>query len=137
MTPTEVISAICPILDVAISTERKNRQLFTLQDAIFSIQLAIYWFQSAEEDLDKLLEEIREPIARIVSKPPTLIGSEESFDYICKELKKLTDSITKYLEEVPFSPGITNKIQQGNNRLMEAYFTTQLSAKYYEQTRGN
>lgn len=138
-TPTEAITKLCPILDAVITCQSRNRDLFPLQDAAYNIQLAIYWLKSVEEDMNKAFEQgiVTNQLPTIaVAKAPTMIATEEYFKFIASGLKSLYEELFTYSETVPLSQKMLSKVQQGNNRILEAYFTTELGNKYYQQMNG-
>ena len=136
MTIPDALGKLIPVIRVTLDCYANNRELFPLQNAIFNLQMSTYWLKEAEKTLvvgDDLSTGAGILPERPLITSPTLLTAEEHFDFIKQQLNELHLELEQF-SLVSAGP-MTNKLQQSDNRLMEALFSIEIATHHYEQLK--
>lgn len=135
-----IVHKIVPVIETTLNCLSKNTQLHPLQDAIYSMQLSIYWLKAADRELGVVDDDSLDhgtPTLPVVKRQPTLLGMPAYFEFLASQLREVSKEIQDYSEESALPPSVLYKVNRGYDRIMEALFNTELANNYYGQlTRG-
>lgn len=131
----ELIFKLPSVTEVSIDCATKTPAVYTMQSVIHNLQLAFYWWSSAEAELEKETESVKisqdKGDTKIKYSAPSLLTPEEQLEYLDKELIKITEGACEYLDNVHLPYRVKQKVEQGYNKAMEALFNTKISILYY------
>lgn len=132
----EIIPLLLPVMDALLQLAQRNGKIDRLAHSVHDMQLAIYWFKTAEKGIDQEGQTITvvgdEKANTPVMKSPTLIGTTDGFNYVSNSLKSVTSDVYSFKEQLPL--GFTKShTDEGYNKLMEAYFNVQIAQMYYNE----
>lgn len=139
----EVAQRIIPILEATIFLGNRNPRLHPIIQAVHDMQMAAKWLDTAtkeQESIEESTETIRQKanlkVVPVNLRPPTLLGSLDTFEYLDKELKRLNSDL-HYFKEVQASPLVKYKLDRTYDRLIESQFNIELAKFYFDQLNGN
>lgn len=136
----EITFKLTPVISTALDCYGRHQQLFPLQDAIYNMQMATYWFRAADGELLQLDDNSLSHGE--VTKPPTppavptLIGTPEYFKYMLAQLKEINKELQHYTDNASLPPLVLYRTRRGYDKTMEAMFNMELANNYYGQING-
>jgi hypothetical protein len=131
----EITNRLLPVIDAVITLTGKYRILEPLKDVTSGMQLAIYWFKTAERELEAVQTSetlSTEEVQSFNSKAPTLLGTVDYFNYINTKLGEVNKELWQYKESTEFPPQVKYQLDRGYDKLMDSKFNIQLAEMYYE-----
>ncbi len=136
----ELITKLPAVTSVSITLFDKQQELYPMKDVIFNLQLCFYWWREAADELSKIQNSIVLSETEATGTTdnltlPTLIGTEDQLQFLETNLKQLTTNCIQYLDDNLLPQQVQHKVIQGYNKVMDAYFSTKISAMYYEQLK--
>lgn len=138
----QLCSKILPVVETTLICYGRNKQLFPLQEAVHTMQMAFYWLAESVREMENLDRStdmiIEDALQQKIEKyhSPSIIGSEEQMAYITSQLLDFNRQIQEFKESTLLPPQVQHKIDRGADNLMEGVFNMKLAKTYYEQLQG-